>query len=259
MGREIKRVPLDFDWPRGKAWAGFFCPYSSEQCPDCGGCGYGPDARRLHEDWYDFARTGRRWCDAITEDEVDALIESNRLYDFTHTWSRESGWQRRADGYRPSADEVNAWQRGRGIGHDAINAHVCLEARCKRLGYALTCERCEGEGVVWESRALKRLHDEWESTFPPEGEGWQVWETVSEGSPISPVFATAEELAKHLSTVGDDWHAQSVAEGRESLRGLPTYEQALAFIGAEWAPSMVIGNGKALTSYEVASEMKAEG
>jgi len=31
---------------------------------------------------------------------------------------------------------------------------------------------------------------------PPKGDGWQLWETTSEGSPVSPVFKTAEELAE---------------------------------------------------------------
>lgn len=35
---------------------------------------------------------------------------------------------------------------------------------------------------------------------PPSGEGWQVWETVSEGSPVTPVFPTAESLARQLKT-----------------------------------------------------------
>jgi hypothetical protein len=30
---------------------------------------------------------------------------------------------------------------------------------------------------------------------PPEGPGWQLWETTSEGSPISPVFKSPEDLA----------------------------------------------------------------
>lgn len=30
---------------------------------------------------------------------------------------------------------------------------------------------------------------------PPEGEGYQLWETTTEGSPISPVFASCVELA----------------------------------------------------------------
>jgi len=34
---------------------------------------------------------------------------------------------------------------------------------------------------------------------PPSGDGYQLWETVSEGSPQSPVFRTLEELCKWLS------------------------------------------------------------
>lgn len=30
---------------------------------------------------------------------------------------------------------------------------------------------------------------------PPQGEGYQLWETTSEGSPASPVFKTLEELS----------------------------------------------------------------
>lgn len=36
---------------------------------------------------------------------------------------------------------------------------------------------------------------------PPKGDGWQLWQTVSDG-PITPVFATAEELI--------DWMCQPV-------------------------------------------------
>lgn len=31
---------------------------------------------------------------------------------------------------------------------------------------------------------------------PPEGEGYQLWETTSEGSPVSPVFKTLDELCE---------------------------------------------------------------
>ncbi len=58
----------------------------------------------------------------------------------------------------------------------------------------------------------------------PEGTGYQMWETTSEGSPISPVFETAEALAKWLadngaSSFGDmtatyaQWHAMIVGNG----------------------------------------------
>lgn len=31
---------------------------------------------------------------------------------------------------------------------------------------------------------------------PPKGEGYQLWETTSEGSPVSPVFETLDELCE---------------------------------------------------------------
>ncbi len=40
---------------------------------------------------------------------------------------------------------------------------------------------------------------------PAESLGWCLYETVSEGTPVTPVFATAEGLIEHLATVGQDW------------------------------------------------------
>lgn len=40
----------------------------------------------------------------------------------------------------------------------------------------------------------------------PEDElGWCLYETVSEGTPVTPVFPTPEALIEHLCTVGQDW------------------------------------------------------
>lgn len=233
MGREIKRVALDFDWPMSTVWRGFLNPYAYEECPWCKGRGLSPEAQQVSDDWYDFAGTGRKWSAAITEDEVAALVESGRLYDFTHTWTREHGWQRRVDGYIPSAAEVNAWSRGPGFGHDSINQWVCVEARCKRLGIPKDCPKCDGTGEMWSSPEAKARHEAWEQVEPPAGEGWQVWETVSEGSPITAVFSTPEALAQHLSTVGTAWKRDT----------LPTYEQALAFVTDGWAPSAMVVDG----------------
>jgi hypothetical protein len=33
---------------------------------------------------------------------------------------------------------------------------------------------------------------------PPTGKGYQMWETVTEGSPVTPVFTNAEDLAHWL-------------------------------------------------------------
>ena len=65
-------------------------------------------------------------------------------------------------------------------------------------------------------------------------EGWQVWETVSEGSPITPVFATGDELIEHL-----------VAKGDRNDGSTYSREGAMAFVkGAGWAPSGVMSGGK---------------
>lgn len=48
------------------------------------------------------------------------------------------------------------------------------------------------------------LHEVWggylrpygERVGPPTGDGYQLWETTSEGSPISPVFVTLNELCE---------------------------------------------------------------
>lgn len=60
----------------------------------------------------------------------------------------------------------------------------------------------------------------------PEGSpfGWQMYETVSEGSPVSPVCATKDGLAAWLS---------SPAAGREQV----SPEVAARFVDAGWAPS----------------------
>ena len=94
------------------------------------------------------------------------------------------------------------------------------------------CVRCKGEGHLGDPD----YYDKWyqnERHDPPAGEGWQLWETVSEGSPITPVFATPEELATHLSAPGYQWGAMSAM----------TYENALRFVqGPGWAPTMMSSN-----------------
>jgi hypothetical protein len=55
-----------------------------------------------------------------------------------------------------------------------------------------TCAICNGHAIHPDDIEASEA---WEETEPPEGDGWQLWETTSEGSPVSPVFATPEELA----------------------------------------------------------------
>src|SRR5690606_114544 len=92
-------------------------------------------------------------------------------------------------------------------------------------------ETCKGHGTV-EAYAGQRADAEaWEPTEPPEGEGWQLWETVSEGSPISPVFETPEGLARWMVSGASKWMMPA------------SYEGALKFVKAGWAPSAVAVGG----------------
>ena len=65
------------------------------------------------------------------------------------------------------------------------------------------CPTCDGSGEVEKYPGQRAEQEAWEPTDPPEGDGWQYWETVSDGSPISPVFASAEDLSVWLQT---DYH-----------------------------------------------------
>jgi hypothetical protein len=62
---------------------------------------------------------------------------------------------------------------------------------------------------------------------------WQVYETISEGTPVTPPFATQEELVEYLVANGDFWD-QSRGDGGWSR------ENAEAFVSRGWAPSLMI-------------------
>lgn len=167
----------------------------------------------------------RRWKHHLNSDDVVALVEAGRLMDFTHTWAKGEGWSIKEPPYTPTPEEVNIWSLS-GSGHDFFNQSVCVKAECQRNGWPEECATCKGEGEIWPSAEAKKAYEGWEQYEPPEGDGYQMWETVSEGCPISPVFATPEELAKHMATT-----RSGADEGT-------SYESWLAFINDPgWAPS----------------------
>lgn len=71
---------------------------------------------------------------------------------------------------------------------------------------------------------------------------FQVWETVSEGTPVTPPFETQDELINYLVANGDFWDQSRRAEGRTTMNCDPwPREQAEKFVkGPDWAPSLVM-------------------
>lgn len=290
MGREIRRVPLDFDWPLKEVWQGYLEPgeLHGDLCTRCEGDGGSPQARHLQSQWYgktffrpeqtgstpftpdmlivknlvtERVRRSRemyarnygwyteeraiaqesarlcdlwniRWSHHLAQEDVDALIEGNRLYDFTHTWSREGGWQPRDPSPVVTAKQVNEWSL-HGLSHDSINCWIVVKAACARLGVDSKCPICDGHGNTETYPGQRQEAEEWRRTEPPEGPGWQLWETTTEGSPTSPVFASADELAVWMTQ-----HDCGFAGSRYTL------DVAMKFVhGSGWAPSMIgVGN-----------------
>lgn len=292
MGRELKRVPLDFAWPMDKPWSGFLNPHyaKSHNCIPCAGSGSSPGALLLKAQWYGNApfspedrgstpflpthpavravaernvahapeyygsgeaaiqREARRladhfnrsWSHHLNADDVAALLEGGRLMDLTYEWTKENGRQPKEPAHVPTPEEVNVWSLS-GFGHDSINQWIVVGAECKRLGIDSECPHCNGNGTVWDSPEDEQAAEAWTRSEPPTGDGYQIWETVSEGSPISPVFATPEELARHM--------AGKKGGGDKGS----SYETWLKFInGPGWAPSMVMDSGGVRTGADAA-------
>lgn len=78
----------------------------------------------------------------------------------------------------------------------------------------------------------------------PEGTATMLmmYEDTSEGTPISPAFATPEELARWLADTGASAFGGMTA----------TYEQWLATCNGAWAPSMVMEGRKMMSGVEFA-------
>ena len=151
------------------------------------------------------------WRHHLRQADVDTLLAAGRLRELM---SRPG----KLTGHRLTAAEVNLWSLG-GAGLDVVDGHIVIAAECTRLGASASCTACKGEGHIWESEEVQAQAEAWKPTEPPVGPGYQLWNTGSEGSPISPVFAEPKALA--------DWLAVHL---RSRLDEDTTAEEWLAFI-----------------------------
>lgn len=167
-----------------------------------------------------------QWGYQLVQVDVDALVAADRLWDFTRVpitaeqravvaakvAAGGNSWLPEANGHHPTAEEVNKWAVG-GIGHDGLNQHICVRARCEREGVEVECPVCAGTGERWPSKEIEDAAETWTCTEPPAGPGYQLWENTTEGSPQSPVFATLRELAEWCQTGATTFgHQRATAE-----------------------------------------------
>lgn len=85
--------------------------------------------------------------------------------------------------------------------------------------------------------------NEYRPAFTEEPTWYQVYETVTEGTPVTPPFATKGELIDYLVEHGDFWDQHRGHGGRSR-------EAATAFVNSGWAPSMMMAGGRLLDSYD---------
>ena len=176
MGREIRRVPPNWEHPRREC----------EHSPWAGGC----DEAKSHGDM----------CFQPQFDE--------RIDDALATWLAD-------------LDRVRAgkWQK--------------IERECYPAERGRPCVRL----AAWLNEhsppdpAYYRAYSNADATW------WQVYETVSEGTPASPPFATQAELIDYLATNGDFWD-QRRGDGAWSRESADRF-----VLGDGWRPSMIVQSG----------------
>lgn len=104
---------------------------------------------------------------------------------------------------------------------------------------------CRWEGGPPDPEYYRPQWDKSEATWI------QVYETVSEGTPVTPPFATPEELIDYLVKNGDFWDQAGRKEGT-SLMPCDPWRRDVAekFVKSGWAPSIVVHNGQVKSGVE---------
>lgn len=101
-------------------------------------------------------------------------------------------------------------------------------------------ERKRESPFYWEYEGEPPNRDSYRPKFDTEPTWYQVYETVSEGTPVTPPFATKEEVVDYLVEHGTFWDEKRGEGGWKR-------ENAESFVNAGWAPSMIVevNNGAA--------------
>lgn len=230
MGREVKRVPLDFNWPLDTPWGGYLQP-------DYRPCPWRASGRCVHG-----STLAGAWLGVIVQHLM--ILGDDARRGELHPWVQHLAL---APDLPPGADmtELTTALAGRAhhfMGHDTLDKWSATKKIIEAAGLDPNvwgvCPACRGH-VVHPDDYEKR--EAWEPTEPPTGPGWQVWENVTEGSPISPVFELKENLA--------DWMYRHYGG---SIAGW------LQLCVEGYAPSMIIADGKVMDSAEALDHLAKE-
>lgn len=107
--------------------------------------------------------------------------------------------------------------------------------------FLIDCPVCDGDGCsygITDEDSGWCVHPsfavacrEWAQIEPPTGDGYQMWQTVSEGAPVSPVFDTMDDLITWMIVNKySGWAVEWVREGKTWLPSGMGYNGALSFV-----------------------------
>lgn len=158
------------------------------------------------------------------------------------------------------------WQHPVYTEDDAPSNRVGQPRPCHDTDYPTAAAKWKRDFAEWEARGPIRVMRDgslwdcefWEYDSPPDPETcrpafaeeptwWQVYETVSEGTPVSPAFETKEALIDYLAEHGDFW-----AQHRGDPP--PSREVARRFVEGGWAPSAIVTAGRVRTGIDSVEE-----
>lgn len=250
---------MDFDWPLHKRWNGFINPHY-HRCPADGTTCFGGQtgaaqwldsfARLLMMAGEDsqftddpqaqarFAGAKMVWPHPYLQEMPNRPTHSQKL----ERWSSEAVLAPKRpdyiDGHISSDGKLFATFRtpistdmqelttglsgrkpgirGLGSGAGAVVRKI-RDAAGVRADWG-NCPVCKGTGMDPASEDACRA---WRKTEPPTGDGFQLWETCTSGSPASPVFASLDDLCEWCvdgATTFGSAHA-TADEWREMLDG----------------------------------------
>jgi len=243
MGRELRRVPLDFDWPLNEVWKGFLNPHY-RPCPkaatnECDG-GYSNAGKWMDAICRFLSLIGE---EAVLEPHATELQKRGRTY--PHPYLRQFAQAPMTTipyEVRMRLNDLDNMERERELGEYLRRNPPKLLTFTEELANFITalagkkpeppfgdiswniqqalmkaagidpdskwgvCKVCDGNGLDPE---IREAFENWTPEPPPIGEGWQLWETVSEGAPYSPVFPTRKKFVAYL--VGEGY-SRSAAE-----------------------------------------------
>jgi len=117
-------------------------------------------------------------------------------------------------------------------------------------------EHCKDENKLlqfWDWDSAPPRPEYYRPDWPAGTATWyQVYETVSEGTPVTPPFATQQELIDYLVKNGDFWDQERRKNGELIMNCDPwPRQQAEKFVlSGMSAPSMVVVDGRIMTGVQ---------